>query len=235
MPSPPRMGQRGFTLVELIVVGALGAVVLLGVFSMYRATRTSFEQSSSQAYLQRQGPLALQAIQRQAQRASASTVQAAPGCAPTGTTGRSLLLTVPDTNPSSLSVNETGDYCYYAGNGANGAAVGALCQRFTPDRGPNAGVAGACWDLLAGQGALVRQTGQAGVSLIVQSNPSDPLCPRNTTDAAGTPVAGGQAIAAGTRCLALGQVAGSTTGDVAFAITDGLNAMTFTASLMLRN
>ena len=227
--------ERGVTLVELMLASAIGVVVLMGVFSMYGVTRTSFEQSSSQAYLQRQGTLALQAIQRQAQRASTSTVQAAPGCAPTGTTGRSLLLTVNDTTPASLPAAEIGDYCYYAGNGANGAAAGALCERFALNTGGVLGPFGPCRDLLSGQGALVRQTGQAGVSLIVQSNPSDPLCPRNTTDAAGTPVAGGQAIAAGTHCLALGQVAGSATGDVAFAITDGLNAMTFTASLMLRN
>lgn len=233
MPSPPRMGQRGFTLVELIVAGAIGAVVLLAVFSMYRATRTSFEQAGSQTALQRQGTLALQAIQREAQRAATVAYNS---CAPAGTTSRSLLLTVNDTTPPSLPAAEIGDYCYYAGNGANGAAAGALCERFALNTGGVLGPFGPCRDLLGGpQASLVRQTGQAGVSLVVQSSPANPLCPRNTTDSAGSPVAGGQAIAAGTQCLALGQVAGSTTGDVAFAITDGLNAMTFTATLMLRN
>lgn len=229
--------ERGVTLVELMLASAIGVVVLLGVFSMYRATRTSFEQSSSQAYLQRQGTLALQAIQRQAQRATTTTYNS---CAPASTTSRSLLLTVSVTNPLAplpLPAAEIGDYCYFAGNGANGAAAGALCERFALMDIPSGvlGPFGPCRDLLAGQGALVRQTGQAGVSLITQSSPADPLCPRNTTDAGGNLVSGGQAIAAGTHCLALGQVAGSTTGDVAFAISDGLNAMTFTASLMLRN
>lgn len=224
--------ERGVTLIELMVASAIGVVVLMGVFSMYGVTRTSFEQSSSQAYLQRQGTLALQALQRQAQRAATTIYNT---CAPAGTTSRSLLLTVNDTTPPSLPAAEIGDYCYYAGNGANGAAAGALCERFALNTGGVLGPFGPCRNLLAGQGALVRQTGQAGVSLITQSSPADPLCPRNTTDAGGTLVSGGQAIATGTHCLALGQVAGTTTGDVAFAITDGLNAMTFTASLMLRN
>lgn len=235
--------QRGFTLVELTVASLIGVGVLLGVFSLYRGTTTAFNQSSSQAVLQRQGTLALQAISRQAQRAVSATYN---GCAPAGTTSRSIVFRVDDTDSRSLPVAEVGDYCYYAGNGANGGAAGALCERFTP-RDPVTGVLGApgpCRDLLGGVQLkeLVRQTGRAPnvapIQLIVQTNPANPLCPQHTTTTGGALVVGppaGQAIATNVHCLALGQVAGSSTGDVAFAISDGLNSMTFTLSLTVRN
>ena len=232
MSSRRRADQRGFTVIELLLAVAIGAVVLMGVFSMYRATANALRESSSQAALQRQGALALQAITRQALRASSIAFNT---CAPAGTTSRSFQLAVTDTTPASLAAAEVGTYCYYAGNGANGAAVGALCQRLTPV----GGVAGPCWNLLASpQPALIQQTAQPGVSLIPQTSPADPLCPKNPTDAAGNPVAGGQAIATGVHCLALGRSAGpggQDMGDIAFAITDGFSSMTFTASLMLRN
>ena len=232
MSSRRRPDQRGLTMVELLLAVSVGLVVLLGVFSMYRATANALNEASSQAALQRQGTLALQVITSQGWRASSIAFNT---CAPAGTTSRSIQLTVSDTSPASLPATQLGTYCYFAGNGANGAPAGALCQRFTPV----GGVAGPCWNLLAGpQPALIRQTAQPGVSLIQQTNPADPLCPKNPTDAAGSPVAGGQALATGVHCLALGQSTGpgdQDTGDVAFAITDGVSSMTFTASLMLRN
>jgi len=219
-------------MVELLLAVSIGAVVLLGVFSMYRAMAGVLNEASSQAALQRQATLALQVITSQGWRASSIAFNT---CAPAGTTSRSMQLTVSDTSPASLPATQLGTYCYFAGNGANGAPAGALCQRFTP----LGGVAGPCWNLLSGpQPALMRQTAQPGVALIQQTAPADPLCPMNPTDAAGGPVAGGQAIATGAHCLALGQSTGpggQETGDVAFAITDGFSSMTFTASLMLRN
>jgi prepilin-type N-terminal cleavage/methylation domain-containing protein len=231
VPRRP-LDDRGLTMVELLVAVAIGGVVLMGMFSLYRAAAYAFVEASSQAALQRQGTLALEAITSQGWRASTITFNT---CAPAGTTSRSLQLTVNDTTPASLPAAQLGTYCYYAGNGANGAPAGALCQQFTPV----GGVADSCWNLLDGpQTELIRRTGQAGVWLVPQTNPATPVCPRNPTDAAGNPVAGGQAIANGVHCVALGQSTGAgaqDTGDVAFAITDGVNSMTFSASLMRRN
>jgi prepilin-type N-terminal cleavage/methylation domain-containing protein len=231
IPRRP-LDDRGLTMVELLVAVAIGGVVLTGMFSLYRAAAYAFVEASSQAALQRQGTLALEAITSQGWRASTIAFNT---CAPAGTTSRSLQLTVSDTTPASLPAAQLGTYCYYAGNGANGAPAGALCQQFTP----TGGVADPCWNLLDGpQAELLRRTGQAGVWLVQQTNPVTPVCPRNPTDAAGNPVAGGEAIASGAHCVALGQSTGpggQDAGDVAFAITDGVNSMTFSASLMLRN
>jgi prepilin-type N-terminal cleavage/methylation domain-containing protein len=225
MSSRPWADQRGFTLAELLVAAVVGAVVLLGLFSLYRATTTAFNQSSSQAYLQRQGTLALQEITRQAQRATKPIiVEAPPVCAPAGS--RSLKLQVSQTSPvASIPSAEVGYYCYWA------SAAGQLCEGFSASSGPT----GPCRDLLASSTGLLRQTGQTKVTLILQTNPVDPRCPRNLTNPPGTQVAGGVAIAAGGRCLVLDRDAGSTKGEVAFAITNGLDGMTFTTGLMLRN
>ncbi len=229
----------GFTLVELMVASAIGAVVLLGMFSLYRGTTTAFNQSSSQAVLQRQGTFALEAISRQARRAVSVAYN---GCAPPGTTSRSILFRVDDTDSPSLPAAEVGDYCYYAGNGANGGAAGALCESFTPRVGGVLDIPGPCRDLLGGVQLkdLVKQTGRAQnvapIQLIVQTNPDDPLCPRHTTDLNRELEPAGVAIETGVHCLALGQDKNNPrTGDLAFAITDGLNSMTFTASLTVRN
>jgi prepilin-type N-terminal cleavage/methylation domain-containing protein len=230
-----RLGRddRGFTLAEMVVASAIGAIALLGMFTLYRSTTTAFNLSSSQAALQRTGTLALESIQRQGLRASTIAVAAAPGCAPAGTTGRALQITVTDTTPSTLAA-EAGDYCYYAGLGTatNGAAAGALCQRFRPT---GSVTWGSCRDLIGGPvGGLVRETGQRGVTLFTQPGAADTRCPNHSTNTSGNPVSGGTAIAAGQRCLALGQVAGNM-GEIAFALTDGRNIMTFSGSLALRN
>lgn len=227
-------GQRGFSLIELTIASAIGTVVLLGVFSLYLATTTSFSQSSSQGYLQRQGTLTTDAIARRVRGASAIARSCTPS-APGGTTGRVLELTL-SSPPNPLS--EAGAYCYYAGNGGNGVAAGVFCERFTP----TVGGAGPCRNLLAGpQSSLVRQTGQAGITLIQQTTPVDPRCPRNTRDATGAPVSLGEVIAAGQYCLGLSVgppppvTPADTNADIAFGITDGLDGMTFSVSLTRRN
>ena len=191
--------EAGFALAELIVASVAGAIVLLGLFSLYRMTVTSFDQSSSRAALQRQGTLALQAIQRQALRASTITVQQAPGCAPANTTGRTLAVVVNDTAPPSIPTTELGTYCYYGGNGSNGAVAGALCERLN---------AGTCRNLLEGPlRGLVRQTGriqgnQTGIGLVL--SPSE-RCPRNSRNDFGQLVNGGQVLPNERQCLAFDQ------------------------------
>ncbi len=218
-------GQRGFTMVEVLVSAAAGFMVLLGLCSVYVVTVRAFTDSTSQASLQRVGALAIDAIMREAGRADSNPITAPnPNCVPGGTTSRTLSFAV----VTNRELNQQRTICYYAGNGANGAPAGALCQRIA-DEG---GALSACRNLLAPS-----QPGQSGdITLIRQTNPVSPFCPRATTDVGGTPVAGGQAIANNVHCLALSKVNGTPqSGDIAFAITDGTSSMTFTASLILQN
>ncbi|MBI2529150.1 MAG: prepilin-type N-terminal cleavage/methylation domain-containing protein [Candidatus Rokubacteria bacterium] len=224
--------QRGFSLIELTLASVIGVVVLLGVFSLYLATTSAFNQSSSHAYLQRQGTLAVDAIARRVRGASAIARSCTPA-APGGTTGRVVEITLSAPNP------EAGAYCYYAGNGLNGAEAGVLCERFTP----SGGATGLCRNLLAGpQASLLRQTGQTGITLIQQTTPADTRCPRNTRYTTGVEaVPGGEAIAAGEYCLALSVgppapvTPADTNADIAFFITDGVDGMAFSVSLTRRN
>jgi prepilin-type N-terminal cleavage/methylation domain-containing protein len=215
--------QRGFTLVEVLVAAVVGAVVLLGLGSLYGATTTSFNQSSSRAYLQRQGTLALQEIARQAQRASASATVVGT-CPPAGLTP-SLTLTVIDTIPPSLPVAEIGTYCYYpaqprppAANSTTACTSSSLCTLWEQFTQKSTGTVTRSRDLIFGATGLVRQTGKNRVSLLLQTSPADPRCPTGVT--------------IGRPCLTLGL---TTTADVAFGITDGLNSISFTASLKQRN
>ena len=112
--------QRGFTLVELLVATAVGAVVVGGLFSLYLATMRSFEESDAQVVLQRQGALALEEIGRQVRGA------VGPGA---------ISLAICNGRADSVQVaTAAGNVCYYA----DGA--GALCEF----RGT------ACRNLLAG-------------------------------------------------------------------------------------
>jgi len=83
--------------------------------------------------------------------------------------------------------------------------------------------------------------GEAGITLIQQTTPVDPRCPRNTRDATGAPVSLGEVIAAGQYCLGLSVgppppvTPADTNADIAFGITDGLDGMTFSVSLTRRN
>ena len=245
MAARRREGELGFTLIEVLVaVGALGLLVVGALAFMYVATVRALDESSSQAALQRTGTLALQTITRQAQWATQMTLTCANPAVPAGTTGRSLEMYVTDNSLLalgggivSLPAAQIGYYCFYAGNGSNGATAGALCQRFTPRPvGGALGTAGGCWNLLAAtQPGLYRPSGgQPGVFLVLQTSPVSPLCPTNTD---------GTAVANGQYCFALNQtsVTGSplTTADIAFAITDNptdsSRGLTFTASLLKRN
>jgi type II secretory pathway pseudopilin PulG len=202
--------ERGFTLLELLVATLSAGIVILGLASLYLATTGAFAQSASQASLQRQGTLTLDQVSQVIRRGNTLTT----GCAPAGTTGGSVGVTV-TTVPALPTLD--GFYCYYAGNGANGAPAGAFCQQWTP----TGGVAQGCRDLLgANQPEIVRQGRLTGVTLLQQPAAPDPRCP---------PVGAGQF------CLTLAQPAGTNSVDIAFAVTDGLNALTFSVSLALRN
>lgn len=130
-------GQRGFTLVELLIAALLTTVVAVGLLSAYLAAARSLASSSAQAALQRQGVLAMEAIGRQLQSALESDSPRVEAFTPGATcNGR----------PDAVQVNTPdGVVCYYA------AADGALCEF----RGTT------CRNLLAGglvKVALLRQT-----------------------------------------------------------------------------
>jgi hypothetical protein len=225
-----RADASGYTVLEVLVALSVGVVVLLGLSLLYQATINAFSESSSQAALQRQGALALQVLARQSQAASRIGLTCANPPAPAGTTGRSLEVyvpVIPHPDPADLNGDKNGTYyCYYAGNGVNGAPAGALCQRRTAMDAGGLAAPGPCWNLLApSQPGMFRRTGQEGVILLIQqTNPANPFCPTNSD---------GTAIASGASCVAFGQNA--STADVAFAISDGVGSMSLTASLMKRN
>jgi prepilin-type N-terminal cleavage/methylation domain-containing protein len=208
----------GFTLMEVLVASMIVGIIGVAFASFYLAMVNSFSWASSETVLQRQGGLALETIARQARRAS--TI--ATGCAPAGSLGDSLQLTVV------APLSGAGTYCYYAGTGTNGATTGALCERFTPA----AGGASACRDLLGeGQGALARKTLQSSLTVIRQSSPANPACPRRSV--AGQPA--GVALAVNDYCLILTTPASAPGIEVAFAISDGLAIRTFAATVNRRN
>ena len=64
-PGGPMIGQRGLSLLELLVAAMLTTVVAGALLSAYIATTRSFGESSAQAALQRQGTLVLEEIGRQ--------------------------------------------------------------------------------------------------------------------------------------------------------------------------
>jgi len=111
------IGQRGLSLVEVIVAAMLTTVVAGGLLSAYVATTRSFGESSAQAALQRQGTLVLEEIGRQVRGA----IEPKPGEKPPPRPALSV-----DTcngNPDSLWVRTgAGDICFYA------SADGALCE-----------------------------------------------------------------------------------------------------------
>jgi prepilin-type N-terminal cleavage/methylation domain-containing protein len=210
--------QRGFTLVELLVASLIGAIAAMAMGSFYVAMVNSFAWAGSETVLQRQGGLALDAIGNKVRQASG--VGAA--CAPAGTAGTSLRITI------SPPLAGAGDYCYYAGSGANGATAGALCERYTSP----AGVAAPCRDLLSeGQGGLARKTRQARLTILTQTAPGSAACPRLAV--AGAP--GGTPLAAGQPCLILSSPAGAASVELAVAITDGMAVREFAATFNFRN
>jgi prepilin-type N-terminal cleavage/methylation domain-containing protein len=90
------MDDRGFTLLELLVAGAIGSVVLLGIGGYYLSTLRFYDQSSSQAFLQRQASLAIEEMARQIRPANA------------------LTRGVCNADPNALQVtNSLGVFCFY--------------------------------------------------------------------------------------------------------------------------
>ncbi len=63
----------GFTLIELLVAVAIGILVLLGIGDFYLSTLRFYNQSNSQAFLQRQGSLIIEEMGRQIRPATALT------------------------------------------------------------------------------------------------------------------------------------------------------------------
>jgi prepilin-type N-terminal cleavage/methylation domain-containing protein len=141
-------GERGFSLVELLVASMLGTLVAGGLLSFYVATTRTVVESNAQAALQRQGSLAVEEISRQVRSA-----------VDPGDTGGlpAISLTTCNGVPGSVQVStpSDGSVCYYADRG------GALCEY----RDAKAG----CRNLLAG--------GLKRIVLLTQTSPADPRCP----------------------------------------------------------
>ena len=91
------MDDHGYTLVELLVAGAIGVLVLLGIGSYYVSTLRFYDQSGSQSFLQRQASLAIEEMARQIRPATALTRGVCNGV-----------------DPNALGVtNSLGVFCFY--------------------------------------------------------------------------------------------------------------------------
>jgi Tfp pilus assembly protein PilV len=99
-------GERGLSLVELLVAAMVATVVLGGLLSFYLATARSIGASAAQAGLQRQGTLALDEIARQV-RGAVREAGSDPIAYPVTCNGRL----------DSVRINTaSGPICYYAGD-----------------------------------------------------------------------------------------------------------------------
>lgn len=58
------MNQRGVTLLEVLIVGSVGAIVLLGIGSFYVSMVNSYERGGAQAFTQRQGTMIQEELAR---------------------------------------------------------------------------------------------------------------------------------------------------------------------------
>lgn len=87
------MNQRGFTLMEVLVAGLTGAVVLLGIGSFYISMVNAYKQGNDQAFLQRQATMVQEGLARKILPAYGVTSGPCGG----GTTStNSLLVNLPD-------------------------------------------------------------------------------------------------------------------------------------------
>lgn len=84
-------GQRGVTLVEVVVVGVLATIVMLAITGFYINSQGTWIEASSQAVTQREATVVLQAISEKAHQAYGADVTGArtilffvPGPAPGG-------------------------------------------------------------------------------------------------------------------------------------------------------
>jgi len=91
-----RVGEQGYTLIEIFIAAAIGVFVLLGVGSLYVSALRFYEEGSAQTEVQRQAMLALQEIARQILPAEALFLDTCSGVT------------------DSLRVfNADGGYCFY--------------------------------------------------------------------------------------------------------------------------
>ena len=59
------MGQRGTTLIELLIFTVVAAIILLAVGSFYVSMGVSYNQGNAQAFVQRQGTMVQEELSRQ--------------------------------------------------------------------------------------------------------------------------------------------------------------------------
>lgn len=123
------MGNRGFTLVELLVALAAGTIIILGMSSFYVFTTRAAIENNSQAYLQRQAALIIEELGRQIRPASTLAIVACSGVA----------------NSLRVTQSDGSVYCYRRDSAASGTG---LIRDFTP---PGGGAGSTqTWNLLSG-------------------------------------------------------------------------------------
>jgi len=120
------MGNRGFTLVELLVALAVGSIILLAMGGVYVFTTRAAIDNNSQAYLQRQAALIIEEMARQIRPATQLAIATCSGVA------------------NSLQVTEADGtvYCYRRDSAASG--TGLIKNTTLPGQPTDS------WDLLSG-------------------------------------------------------------------------------------
>jgi len=132
------MGNRGFTLVELLVSLLAATVVLAGISSLYVFSQRVASESESQTFLQRQGTLVMDEMRQRILSASALTRGACKA-----------------TDPNSIGVTNTSftpnncPYCFY-----RSGPTGVGTQLMMDTKGGTS-----TWNLLSGTATTLTATG----------------------------------------------------------------------------
>ena len=84
----PLPDERGFTLVEALLVAFLFIIVALSIAGLIQSSRTGFDVAATQAFVQRTGTVVSEQMQREFTAAAALQVT---DCGPQNTTGKAIM------------------------------------------------------------------------------------------------------------------------------------------------
>jgi prepilin-type N-terminal cleavage/methylation domain-containing protein len=87
-PSSGPGGQRGFTLIESLLVAFIFLIVALGIAGLMQASRTGMDVAATQAFVQRTGTSVSEQMQREFTSAAALQVVS---CGPQTTSGKAVM------------------------------------------------------------------------------------------------------------------------------------------------